>query len=277
MKLKFNFLAIFALLFIVSCSSDDDDPVVNISEAIQGSYNGYTVAEFKYTEVPMTTADETVVLTANADGTCNVSFTSSQWGTFTVSNSKVTLKDDTYTIMGSGKTVMGMSEEAKKEYACDFEGSVSKDKKTVSFLFDVPSVMGGLKITFKLGDAPVADVIAGTYKGELSLSVGTTNLDPVKDSKVTIKSQENGKAEVTLAGFDGMPGMSLEDIVIADVAVVSEKGVYTLSGTINAKSGTINITGKIDGNIAKDEANITFEIKPGAMPFPITAVFKGKK
>lgn len=278
MKSRFNLFAILALLFMVSCSSDNDNPSTTLAESIQGTYKGYTVAEFKYTEIPMITPDESVVLTVDADGTSSISFASSKWGTFSMVDVQVSVKEDIYSIKGQGKTVMGMSEESKKEYECELEGTMSKDKKTVNFVFTVPSVMGGLKVTFNLGDAPAGDVIAGTYKGELTLSVGEMSLDPVKDSQVKINSQANGKAELTLAGFSGMGTMKMEDITITDVEVKSsENNSYTLSGAINAKSGTINVIGKLEGSIIKDEANITFTMKPGAMPMDITAVFKGKK
>lgn len=278
MKSRFNLFAILALLFMVSCSSDNDNPSTTLAESIQGTYKGYTVAEFKYAEIPMITPDESVVLTVDADGTSSISFASSKWGTFSMVDVQVSVKEDIYSIKGQGKTVMGMSEESKKEYECELEGTMSKDKKTVNFVFTVPSVMGGLKVTFNLGDAPAGDVIAGTYKGELTLSVGEISLDPVKDSQVKINSQANGKAELTLAGFSGMGTMKMEDITITDVEVKSsENNSYTLSGAINAKSGTINVIGKLEGSIIKDEANITFTMKPGAMPMDITAVFKGKK
>ncbi len=107
------------------------------------------------------------------------------------------------------------------------------------------------------------------------------NPDPVEGSKVTIKSQDNDKAQITLAGFAitmGMGEMKLEDIVIADVKVTSaENNSSVLSGNIDTTSGGVNITGEIKGVITKDEAKITFSIKPGKMPHTITAVFEGKK
>ena len=163
MKLKFNVFAILALFFMVSCSSDNEDPIVNLAENVQGNYKGYTLADFKYTEIPMTTPDESVILTANADGTSSVSYASNKWGTFTISDAVVAVNGDIYSIQGKAKTVMGMSEESKKEYDCEVKGTISKDKKTVSFLFKVPSVMGGVTITFNLGEVPMADVIAGEY------------------------------------------------------------------------------------------------------------------
>lgn len=276
MKFKINVLVILAVLLMTSCSKDD--PVVNLAESVQGSYIGYSIADFKYTTIPITTSDVTVALTANADGTSNVLFTAGRFGTFTIPHAAVSIKGDTYTLKGVGKTIMGMTEESKKEYDCTVDGTISKDKKTTTFLFEAPSVMGGLKITFNLGNAPAEDLVAGVYKGELALSVAGSTLDPVKDSQVTIKKQAEGKVEVTLAGFAGMGSMKLEDIVIADVSITeTKKGSYTLSGKVDTQSGKFHITGKIEGGIEKESAAITFTIKPGAMPMDITAVFNGKK
>ncbi len=123
----------------------------------------------------------------------------------------------------------------------------------------------------------LAQDIAGVYNGQLTLSVGSTAMDPVENSKVTIKHQENGKAEVTLAGF-GEGAMSFQDIVIKDV-VVTKGGndTYSLVGDIDAMSGTTNVTGKVEGTVIKGgKANITFTLKPGAMPMSINAVFNGQ-
>lgn len=122
-----------------------------------------------------------------------------------------------------------------------------------------------------------AQDIAGTYNGKLELSVGTTTMDPVENSKVTIKSQGDGKAEITLAGF-GEGAMSFQDIVIKDVVVTKgSNDTYSLTGDIDAMSGTTNVTGKVEGTVIKGgKANITFGLKPGAMPMTINAVFTGE-
>ena len=122
-----------------------------------------------------------------------------------------------------------------------------------------------------------AQDIAGVYNGQLALSVGNTALDPVENSKVTIQHQEGGKAEVTLAGF-GEGAMSFQDIVIKDV-VVTKGGndTYSLVGVVDAISGTTKVTGKVEGTVIKGgKANITFTLKPGAMPMSIHAVFIGQ-
>lgn len=263
------------VLFMAACSSDDN-PTTTPDQDVADTYKGYTVAEFKYTAIPMTTPDETVSIVANENGKSTVSFTSATWGKFTISDAVVSLKNDAYTVTGSGKTVMGMDAASQKEYDCTVEGTVSKDKKTVSIVFDVPSVMGGLKVSFTLGDAPANMVIASVYEGNLALSVAGS-VQGTYDSKVTIKSQENGKAELLLAGF-GEGAMAFQDMTIADVEVAAETdGSYTLTGTIDTTSGTTKVIGSLEGTIKEGKANIIFTMKPGAMPMDITAVFTSKE
>lgn len=275
MKLKFSLIMMAAVLFMAACSSDDD-PTTTPDQDVADTYNGYTVAEFKYTAIPMTTPDETVSIVANENGKSTVSFSSTTWGKFTISDAIVSLKNDTYTVTGSGKTVMGMDAASQKEYDCTVEGTISKDKKAVSIVFNVPSVMGGLKVSFILGDAPANMIIASVYEGNLALSVAGSG-QGTYDSKVTIKSQENEKAEVLLAGF-GEGAMAFQDMTIADVEVAAETdGSYTLTGTIDTTSGTTKVTGSLEGTIKEGKANITFTMKPGAMPMDITAVFTSKE
>lgn len=122
-----------------------------------------------------------------------------------------------------------------------------------------------------------AQEIAGVYNGKIEMSVGGNSYDPMENIKVTIKNQEDGKAEITLAGF-GEGNMAFKDMVMKDVEVKAQtNGGYSLSGNINTMSGTTNVTGSLTGTIGKDgDANITFTLKPGAMPFSVTAVFTGK-
>ena len=275
MKLKFNLIMMAVVLFMAACSSNDD-PTPSPDQDVAGIYKGYTMAEFKYTAIPMTTPNESISLVANDNGKSSISFTSQKWGKFTISDAVVTLKNDTYTIEGSGKTVMGMDAESQKEYDCTVEGTISKDKKTVSFVFNVPSVMGGLKITFTQGDAPASMVIASVYDGSLDVSVLGAS-QGTYDSKVTIKSQKNGKAEVLLAGF-GEGAMAFQDITITDVEVTAgSDGSYAIAGTIDTNSGTTKVTGTLDGTIKDGKASIIFTMKPGAMPMDIVATFTSKE
>ena len=56
MKFKFNLLALIALLIIVSCNNDDSPK--SPAEAVQGNYEGISVAEHKYSDKPQTTKRE---------------------------------------------------------------------------------------------------------------------------------------------------------------------------------------------------------------------------
>ena len=84
-----------------------------------------------------------------------VSYTSDTWGTFTVTGASVTESDGTYTVTGSGKTVMGMSADSQSEYDCTLSATI-KSADDFTFTFDIPAVMGGLKITVQPGEAPAS-------------------------------------------------------------------------------------------------------------------------
>lgn len=276
MKLKFNLLLVFALLVMVSC--DNDDSPKSPAEVVQGNYEGISVAKHKYSETPQTTKNEKIILTANADGTSKIAFTSSVWGTFTIDAAEVSFKADVYTLKGNGKVRMGMQGQAEKEYDCTLDGNLNVDKTHVDLVFTVPSVMGGLTVTFSLAPATLEEVVIGVHKGVLNLSVNGNAQNPIKDHEVAIKAQDNDKLEVTLVGFAGLQNMGLKDIVIRDVDVeVSAKDTYTLSGIINTKSDAFVIKGKLVGTINTKESELQFTIQPEPMPFPIIAVFKGTK
>lgn len=276
MKFKFNLLALIALLIIVSCNNDDSPK--SPAEAVQGNYEGISVAEHKYSDKPQTTKSEKIILTANTDGTSKIVFTSSVWGAFTVDAAEVSFKSDVYSLKGNGKVLMEMQGQSVKEYDCALTGTLNNNKTEVDLVFTVPSVMGGLTVTFSLVSATLADVVVGVHKGELSLSINGNAQNPVKDHKVTIKAQDKDKLEVTLAGFAGLKNMVLEDIVIRDVdVVVSAKDTYSLSGIINTQSDKFVIKGKLEGTINTKESNLQFTIQPELMPFPIITVFKGTR
>ena len=69
MKIKSTLIMLFAAFFIMSCDKEQ-----NGSETIEfaGSYDGYTVANCNYFQ-NMISADETIVITENTDGTATVS------------------------------------------------------------------------------------------------------------------------------------------------------------------------------------------------------------
>lgn len=248
------------------------------NKAVADKYTGYTVANFQYTTIPMTNNAQTVTIAANTDATAKLTYTSNTWGVFTIETATVILKDGSYAIEGTGTTVMGMEGAEKKSYPCTVAGTISKDKKTVALTFTVPSVMGGLTIAFKEGDAPANMVVAASYSGTMDMSVNNASLGVIADSKVTIKTQDDGKVQVTLSKFSLESGMGFkEDVVIDGVDVTLTDGVYTISQKeISTTSGATAVTGDMSGTIQDEKADIKFNLKPGAMPFFIVCTFASK-
>ncbi len=147
-------MMLLVALCATSCSDDDDD-VVNLSTLLAGSYSGYTSAAFVYSSTPIVTNGESVTMTANNDGTVNVSYTSGTWGTTTISGATVTASTSGYTLSGSGTAAMtSHSTGTTASYECNVEGTISADKEDAELVFTLPSVMGGTTITFSTGDAP---------------------------------------------------------------------------------------------------------------------------
>lgn len=275
MKLRNLGLVIVAALMFVACEKEEGT-TVSASKEVAGSYTGYSLAKFQYSPQPMVTDGETVVLQETADGTVSVSYTSSKWGEFSVPAAKASGSDGIYVVMGEGTVVMGMSEDSKKEYLCSLNGTVNKTDGKSGFVFSVPAVMGGLNIEFYTGDMPSAYALAGTYNGVLKMEVGGKEVGSVDDSQFTIENTD-GKIALTLKGF-GFGGMQLEDIKISDVEAQKENESYRISSAIDTTSGSIKVTGKLEGTIDNEgNASVVFTMKPGAMPMEITASFTGKK
>lgn len=274
-RIKHLALLLLTALVAVACSKEEKEKV-NPAQEAAGVYKGYTTAQFQYSPTPMTTAGETVTLTANADGTMTIDYTSAKWGKFAFKSANVTASGKEYKITGDGTTLMGMTEESKKEYPCTVEGTVPASKQGVSFIFNIPGVMGGVKITFTQGDMPATLIAAGTYSGNLKLMVAGTEQGTVEGSKMTVTAGENN-VSVKLAGF-GFGPMQLEDINIDNVNVAADGDNVKLSGDISTQSGTIKVTGKLEGTVKADgSAEVTFTIRPGAMPMDVTAIFTGSK
>lgn len=277
MKLRNLGLMVFAALMFVACEKEEGSSSLVVPAAeVAGSYSGYSLATFQYSQTPMVSDGETVVLTENTDGTVNLSYESAQWGEFTMLSAKVSGSDGIYVVAGEGKTVMGMSEESKKEYQCTVNGTVNKKDGKSGFAFNVPAVMGGLDIEFYTGTMPDAYAVSGTYNGTLDMSVAGSSVGSIDDSSFSIANNDD-TISLTLKGF-GFGAMQLGDITVADVKCVNENSVYDLSAEIDTESGSIRVTGKLEGTIDADgNANIVFTMKPGAMPMDITATFNGTK
>lgn len=128
---------------------------VPVSKLLAGSYEGWTEASCAYFE-GMQATDQTLSLTANADDTFTLAYTSDSWGEFSFESLSVTSVNGIYTLSGEGVTMMGMDGNIS-EYPCTVTGSIDANKENVSFTFTVPGVMGDLTITFTQGEAPAAN------------------------------------------------------------------------------------------------------------------------
>ena len=265
-----------AALAAMSCN-----PVEEIKPAteVAGTYTGWSKAEFQYSPTPMVSDAQTLTVTAEEGGeTVAVSYTSDTWGTFTVTGAAVTESDGTYTVTGSGKTVMGMSADSQSEYDCTLSATV-KSTEDFTFTFDIPAVMGGLKITLQPGEAPASLVLSGTYTGTLNMSVMGSAMDPVENATMVLDVADDGKTVLTISSF-GMGMMTLEDITVDVTLTESADGTYALAAeSIDTMAGDINVTGSLAGTVAADGSKLTVsaEIKPGAMPMTINVEFEGSK
>jgi hypothetical protein len=148
MKIKSLLLIMLIAVCAASCSKDDDDAQVKYSSVVAGTYKGSSSALFKYITTPMVTDNDTTLISALTDNTVNIVYKSATWGKMTVNGATVTESNNLYTISGSGTVLMGMSGSTPKNYDCTFTGTVEAGHANPKFVMTIPSVMGGLVITF---------------------------------------------------------------------------------------------------------------------------------
>ena len=268
MKLKLYMLmmSIFAIC-AVSCS-DDDEPVVKPAEEVAATYSGYTVANCKYF-TDMAEDNQTLTITAIADATVNVTYSSDSWGDFTINGATVTESGNAYVISGTGVTVMGMNG-TTSDYECSFSGTVQKPYSSVApkavFSFTVPGVMGGLTIEFTEGEIPANLVVAGNYSG---YTKATAQYFPdgmySEDQTVTVEYNSDGTFNVAYTS-DTWGVFSIKNATMS----VADK-VYTLTGSGTTQMGMsadsmkeyeCTMTATIDVN--KGNSVFTFTV-PGVM------------
>ena len=250
---------------------------VRLAAEVAGTYSGWSKAEFQYSPTPMASDAQTITVTEETDETVSVNYTSDTWGTFTLTGVTVTESNGTYTLSGSGTTVMGMSAGSQSEYECTLTATVS-GTSDFSFVFEVPAVMGGLKITVSPGEVPYGLLISGTYTGVMNMSVMGSAMDPVNDATVSLDATGE-KPVLTISSF-GMGSMVIENLTVEVTVTEAEDGSYTLAaGDFSAAAGEINVTGSLAGTVSADGNSLTIsaEVKPGAMPMSITLAFEGEK
>ena len=254
MKIKSVLMMLSAAVFMMACDKDE-----NGSKTVDfaGRYNGYTLASCNYFQ-NMISADETVVLTKNTDGTASVSFTSATWGEFTITDAQATVNGDLCTLSGSGQTQMGMNGNTST-YDCTFTAEI-RSQDDARMEFRIPAVMGGMTLTFQTGDAPADLLLAGTYEGYTDADCAMFQ-DRYTDGE-SVKLTANGDGSVKVVFESALWGTFT--VESATATKEGEEYVFTGSGSVSMGMGgsTSNYDFTLSGrsNAAKDDFSIAFNV-----------------
>lgn len=254
MKIKSVLMMLSAAVFMMACDKDE-----NGSKTVDfaGRYNGYTLASCNYFQ-NMISADETVVLTKNTDGTASVSFTSATWGEFTITDAQATVNGDLCTLSGSGQTQMGMGG-STSAYDCTFTAEI-KSQTDARMEFSIPAVMGGMTLTFQTGDAPADLLLAGTYEGYTDADCAMFQ-DRYTDGE-SVKLTANGDGSVKVV----FESASWGTFTVESATVTREGGEYLFTGSGSVAMGMGGSTSNYDftlsgrSNAAKDDFSIAFNV-----------------
>ena len=254
MKIKSVLMMLSAAVFMMACDKDE-----NGSKTVDfaGSYNGYTLASCNYFQ-NMISADETVVITENTDGTATVSFTSATWGEFTITDAQATVNGDLCTLSGSGQTQMGMNGNTST-YDCTFTAEI-RSQTDARMEFRIPAVMGGMTLTFQTGDAPADLLLAGTYEGYTDADCAMFQ-DRYTDGE-SVKLTANGDGTLKVVFESASWGTFT--VESATATKEGEEYVFTGSGSVAMGMGgsTSNYDFTLSGrsNAAKDDFSIAFNV-----------------
>ena len=254
MKIKSVLMMLSAAVFMMACDKDE-----NGSKTVDfaGSYNGYTLASCNYFQ-NMISADETVVLTKNTDGTASVSFTSATWGEFTITDAQASVSGDICSLSGSGQTQMGMGG-STSTYKCTFTAEI-KSQTDARMEFSIPAVMGGMTLTFQTGDAPADLLLAGTYEGYTDADCAMFQ-DRYTDGE-SVKLTANGDGSVKVV----FESASWGTFTVESATVTREGGEYLFTGSGSVAMGMGDSTSNYDftlsgrTNAAKDDFSIAFNV-----------------
>lgn len=254
MKIKSVLMMLSAAVFMMACDKDE-----NGSKTVDfaGRYNGYTLASCNYFQ-NMISADETVVITKNTDGTASVSFTSATWGEFTITDAQASVSGDICTLSGSGQTQMGMNGNTST-YDCTFTAEI-RSQDDARMEFRIPAVMGGMTLTFQTGDAPADLLLAGTYEGYTDADCAMFQ-DRYTDGE-SVKLTANGDGSVKVVFESASWGTFT--VESATATKEGEEYVFTGSGSVAMGMGdsTSNYDFTLSGrtNAAKDDFSIAFNV-----------------
>ena len=254
MKIKSVLMMLSAAVFMMACDKDE-----NGSKTVDfaGSYNGYTLASCNYFQ-NMISADETVVITENTDGSASVSFTSATWGTFTITDAQASISGNVCSLSGSGQTQMGMGG-STSAYDCTFTAEI-KSQTDARMEFSIPAVMGGMTFTFQTGEAPADLLLAGTYEGYTDADCSYFQDRYTDDENVKLTANGDGTLKVVFESAS----WGTFTVESATATKEGEEYVFTGSGSVAMGMGesTSNYDFTLSGrsNAAKDDFSIAFNV-----------------
>lgn len=254
MKIKSVLMMLSVASIMMACDKEDSG---SKTVDFAGSYKGYTLASCNYFQ-NMISADETVVLTKNTDGTASVSFTSATWGTFTITDAQASISGNVCSLSGSGQTQMGMGG-STSAYDCTFTAEI-KSQTDARMEFSIPAVMDGMTLTFQTGDAPADLLLAGTYEGYTDADCAMFQ-DRYTDGE-SVKLTANGDGSVKVVFESASWGTFT--VESATATKEGEEYVFTGSGSVAMGMGdsTSNYDFTLSGrtNAAKDDFSIAFNV-----------------
>ena len=217
-------------------------------------------------------------------------FSDAQWGT-----GSFVITMDNHVINGTGKIKIAnlRAGGAVEEYDATMSGSMREIK------ISVPSLMGGTDITWHYAEASAASKVAGNYTGTTSLKVGGVfgpftsatveyKVTANEDGSINVTASEEKYTGVTVAGNLTLGTYTVKNLAY-DKATNSFSRDYSEDGIkvhFKSNGGSMNKdenyefgkTSKMTVTLAEDGTlTITNNYKIGAMPFPISATYTGKK
>ena len=254
MKIKSVLMMLSVASIMMACDKEDSG---SKTVDFAGSYKGYTLASCNYFQ-NMISADETVVITKNTDGSASVSFTSATWGTFTITDAQASISGNVCSLSGSGQTQMGMGG-STSAYDCTFTAEI-KSQTDARMEFSIPAVMGGMTLTFQTGDAPADLLLAGTYEGYTDADCAMFQ-DRYTDGE-SVKLTANGDGSVKVV----FESASWGTFTVESAAATKEGEEYVFTGSGSVAMGMGESTSNYDftlsgrTNAAKDDFSIAFNV-----------------
>lgn len=254
MKIKSVLMMLSVASIMMACDKEDSG---SKTVDFAGNYDGYTLASCNYFQ-NMISADETVVITKNTDGSASVSFTSATWGEFTITDVQASVSGNVCSLSGSGQTQMGMGG-STSAYDCTFTAEI-RSQDDARMEFSIPAVMGGMTLTFQTGEAPADLLLAGTYEGYTDADCSYFQDRYTDDENVKLTANGDGSVKVVFESAS----WGTFTVESATATKEGEEYVFTGSGSVAMGMGesTSNYDFTLSGrtNAAKDDFSIAFNV-----------------